>query len=138
MSGQWDRQSPPRLMGYETWLYQMPCMDNCGDVFVSLPLSKDADLRDEPPTRSLVAVGDVSGRGEAASRLKEQLEAEINRLVVTTGDPASILMALNEGPFDPDRFACLLVVVIDSDRHELTLASAGHVAPFLRRVDQAG
>jgi len=33
-------------------------------------------------------------------------------------------------------FATLLVVVIDSDRHELTLANAGHVSPLLRRVDR--
>jgi phosphoserine phosphatase RsbU/P len=136
MADEWDRQNPPRLLGYESWLYQMPCMDNCGDVFISVPLLKDADLRGEPPNRWLVAVGDVSGRGEAASRLKEQMEAEINRLVGTTVDPASILKALNNDAFDPDRFACLLVAVIDSDSHELTLASAGHVAPLVRRVDR--
>jgi len=33
----WDRQSPPRLVGYESWLCQMPCIDNSGDVFVSVP-----------------------------------------------------------------------------------------------------
>lgn len=127
MADEWDRQNPPRLVGYESWLYQMPCMDNCGDVFVSLPIPKDADPCNGPPTRWLVAVGDVSGRGEAASRLNEQMEAEINRLVGTSGDPASILKALNNDPFDPDRFACLMVAVIDSDCHELTVASAGRM-----------
>jgi phosphoserine phosphatase RsbU/P len=136
MAGKWERQNPPRLVAYESWLYQMPCMDNCGDVFISVPIWKDADLCGEPPNRWLVAVGDVSGRGEAASRLKEQMEAEINRLVGTTVDPPSILKALNNDAFDPDRFACLLVAVIDSDSHELTLASAGHVAPLVRRVDR--
>jgi serine phosphatase RsbU (regulator of sigma subunit) len=52
------------------------------------------------------------------------------------GDPASILMALNNDPFDPDRFACLMVAVIDSDCHELTLVSAGHVASLIRRLDR--
>jgi phosphoserine phosphatase RsbU/P len=136
MAYEWDGPTPPRLVGYESWLYEMPCMDNCGDVFISVPLPKDADLRGEPPTRWLVAVGDVSGRGEAASRLKERMEAEVDRLVGTTGDPASILTALNNNPIDPDRFACLMVAVIDSDCHELTLASAGQVAPLIRRVDR--
>jgi hypothetical protein len=117
MADEWDRHNPPRLQGYESWLYQMPRMDNCGDVFISVPLLKNVDLRGEPP-RWLIAVGDVSGRGEAASRLKQQMEAEVDRLVGTTGDPASILMALNNDPFDPDRFACLMVAVIDSDSHE--------------------
>ena len=38
MSDQWDRQRPPRLGGYESWLYQMPCLDSSGDVFVSVAL----------------------------------------------------------------------------------------------------
>jgi hypothetical protein len=38
MSDQWDRQSPPRLVGYESWLYQMPYFDSSGDVFVSVAL----------------------------------------------------------------------------------------------------
>jgi phosphoserine phosphatase RsbU/P len=136
MADEWDRQNPPRLVGYESWLYQIPCIDSSGDVIVSLALPKDADPWGNPPTRWLVAVGDVSGRGEAASRLKEKMEAVVNRLVGTTGDPASILMALNNELFDPNRFACLMVAVIDSDGHELTLASAGQVAPLIRRVDR--
>ena len=32
-----ERQSPPRLVGYESWLYQMPCIDSSGDVFSLYP-----------------------------------------------------------------------------------------------------
>jgi phosphoserine phosphatase RsbU/P len=135
MAGKWERQNPPRLVGYESWLYQMPCMDNCGDVFISVPIWKDADLRGEPPNRWLVAVGDVSEGGGRITP-EEKLEGDVNRLVGTTGDSSSILMALNNDPFDPDRFASLMVAVIDSDCHELTLASAGQVAPLIRRVER--
>jgi hypothetical protein len=38
MAGPWDRHNPPRLVGYESWLYQKPCIDSSGDVFVSTPL----------------------------------------------------------------------------------------------------
>jgi len=24
----WDRQNPPRLVGCESWLYQMPCRED--------------------------------------------------------------------------------------------------------------
>jgi phosphoserine phosphatase RsbU/P len=136
MADECDRQSPPRLVGYESWLYQMPCFDSSGDVFVSVALSGQAEIHSEPSTRWLIAVGDVSGRGEIASRMKDTLETEVIRLARTTSDPASILMAINKNLLDPDRFACLLVAVIDSDCHELTLASAGYLAPFLRRVDR--
>jgi phosphoserine phosphatase RsbU/P len=131
-----ERQSPPRLVGYESWLYQMPCIDSSGDVFVSVPLPKDADDSGESPNRWLIALGDISGKGEIASRLKDALETEVIRLAGITTEPASILKALTSDPGDStkDRFATLLVVVIDSDRHELTLANAGHVPPLLRRV----
>jgi sigma-B regulation protein RsbU (phosphoserine phosphatase) len=51
-------------------------------------------------------------------------------------DPASILESLNSDPVDPSGFACLLGAVIDSDRHELTLANAGHAPPVLRLADR--
>ena len=139
MVDQWDQQNPPRLEGYESWLYQMPCIDSSGDVFVSVPLPRDADPPDKPPNRWLVALGDVSGKGEVASRLKDALGTEVIRLASTTTDPASILKALNSTEIDPAMecaFATLQVVVIDSDRHELTLANAGYMPPLRRRADR--
>ncbi len=135
----WDRQSPPRLVGYELWLCQMPCIDNSGDVFVSVPLPKDADILGELPNRWLIALGNMSVKGETASHLKNALVTELIRLVGTTTEPASILKSLNNASIDPAMgwvFATLLVVVIDSDRHELTIANAGHAYPLLRRVDR--
>jgi hypothetical protein len=112
-----DEQKPPRLAGYESWLYQMPSIIGTGDVFVSLRLMAHAGLASEPPTRWLIAVGDVNGLGDAASRLKKLIEVAIARLASTTSDPASILEALNADPLDPDSFPILLVALIDSERH---------------------
>ena len=136
MVDQWEYQTPPRLAGYKSWLYQMPCVDSAGDVFVSVSLAGHTELAGDLPTRWLVALGDGSGRGEAASRLKDTLEAEVLRLAGTMTDPASILGALNNDVLDPDSFACLLVAVIDSIRHELTLANAGSLSPLLRHADR--
>jgi len=135
MADSWETQQPPRLVGYESWLYQMPCIDSSGDVYVSIPLPKAADLPDAPPNRWLIALGEVSAKGETASRLKDALATELIQLVGNTTDPASILRALNNDVFDPDRFACLVVAVIDSDRHVLTIANAGYIPPLLRRAD---
>ena len=43
MADPWDRQNPPRLVGYESWLYQMPCIDSSGDLFVSVPRKRLVD-----------------------------------------------------------------------------------------------
>jgi len=37
--------------------------------------------------------------------------------------------------FDPNKIACLVVAVIDSDHHELTIANAGYIPPLIRRAD---
>jgi phosphoserine phosphatase RsbU/P len=134
-----DRQNPPRLMGYESWLYQMPCIGSTGDVFVSVPLSGHGDPPGEPANHWLIALGNIAGKGETTSRLKDAFETEVCRLASTTTDPASILQALNNDFLDPavsEIFATLLVAVIDSDRDELTLANAGHLPPLFCRADR--
>jgi phosphoserine phosphatase RsbU/P len=136
MADSWETELSPRLVGYESWLLQMPCINGNCDVFVSIPLPKEADLPDEPPHRWLLAVGDVSARRESESRLKHRLEAEVRRLAGITTDPASILKTLDNDLFEPNRYACLLVAVIAGDCHELTIARAGHVPPLLRRADR--
>ena len=139
MADSWEPQTPPRLAGYESWLCQMPCIGNTGDVFVSIPLPGQTDLDGESHTCWLIAIGDVSGRGEPASRLKALLESEITRLAGTMTDPGSILAALNANLLklaEECHFATLVVTLINSDRHELTIANAGHVPPFLRRLDR--
>ena len=138
MADPWDTQHPPRLVGYESWLCQMPCIDSSGDMFVSVPLPGHVELPSEPPNRWLVAFGDMSSIGETSSRLKDALETEVIRLVGTTTDPASILKALNSWTYPAMEwaFATLLVAVIDSDCHELTIALAGCMPPLLRRADR--
>jgi sigma-B regulation protein RsbU (phosphoserine phosphatase) len=132
-----DRTAAPRLTGYESWLFHRPCPGGVGDVFVSAPISAIGRLGGEPPGRWLIALGDVSGRGEPARRLRAALESELVRLVPTETDPATILKALNDdttGLAGEDIFATLTVAVIDGERHELSMASAGCPPPLLRRL----
>ena len=134
-----ELQAAPRLAGYESWLYQMPCLYRTGDVFVSVAIPQQTNHFDDSRVRRFVAIGDLVARGECASRLKVRIEAEITRLAGIMTDPASILTSLNHDLVDPaasETFATLVLAVIDGNRHELTLASAGHVAPFLRDADR--
>jgi serine phosphatase RsbU (regulator of sigma subunit) len=135
MSDQRRSQAPVRLAGYDSWFYQDPVSDSGGDVLVSLPVPSHADSPGGPPNRWLIALGDVAGKGKEASRLKESLEAEVVRLVGETNNPATTLNRLNSFYGGDERFATLVVAVIDGDRHELTFANAGHLSPLLRRCD---
>jgi serine phosphatase RsbU (regulator of sigma subunit) len=138
MADPWDRRNSPSLVGYESWLYQKPCIDSSGDIFVAVPLPSDPEGLGERPNRWLVAVGDICGRGEITSRLKDALETEVIRLAGTMSDPALILKALNHELVDltEERFATLVVTMIDGDRHELTFASAGCMPPLFRHTDR--
>jgi phosphoserine phosphatase RsbU/P len=136
MADQWEPRNLPLLAGYESWLYQMACADSAGDVFVSKLLPGRSGLSAESPTRWLVSVGDIGGPREDRPPLKGHLQAEIGRLAITIFNPAAILESLNDHFLRPDTFACLLVALIDSDRHVMTFANAGHLSPLLRRVDR--
>ena len=142
MEDECEPQTPPRLSGYESWLYQIP-RTGAGDFFVSMPLPAHAGFSAELPNRWLVAIGDFSWTWREDSRLKDLMEAETRRLAGTAIDPASILDALNNDPLGTgdvscvlDSYACLLVALVDSDRQEMTFASAGHVSPLVRRVNR--
>jgi hypothetical protein len=136
MADQWEPPTPPRLAGYESWLFQMPRIGRAGDLFVSVPLPADSDHSGESSTRWLVAIGDFGGSCEVRSRLKDLMEAEICRLADTLTSPASMLEVLNNELPDPENFACLLVALIDGDRHEMTFANAGHLSPLIRHLDR--
>ena len=135
MSDQGGSRTPVRLTGYESWFYQDPVSSFGGDILLSLTVPSHADSSGELPNRWLIALGDVAGKGEAVSRLKDSLETEVLRLVDGTTDPAMILDRLNMIHSDDEKFATLVVAVIDADRHELTFANAGHLSPLLRRGD---
>ena len=93
MTDSWNRQSPPRLVGYTLWLYQMPRIDSSGEVLVPVSLPKDAEDSGEPPNRWLIVLGDITGTGETDSLRKDALETVVIRLVGITTGPASILKA---------------------------------------------
>ena len=114
-----DQHDPPRLVGYESWLYQMPCVGSDGDVFISVPIE---GAPDEPPNRWLIALGRFRGAGHALPASRRTWRPRWSGSSTPGVDPASLLEALNHGLMDLDwecTFATMVVAVIDSERHEL-------------------
>jgi len=83
--------------------------------------------------RVLLIIGDVSGHGLPAATTMALLRHATLAYVAQDPDPAVVLGKLSDfvhsGPHD--YFATVLCALIDVDRHELTLASAGHLAPLV-------
>jgi serine phosphatase RsbU (regulator of sigma subunit) len=83
--------------------------------------------------RVLLIIGDVSGHGLRAATTMALLRHATLAYVTQDCSPAAVLAKLsdfvNSGPHD--YFATVLCALIDVDRHLLTMASAGHLAPLV-------
>lgn len=116
----------PRIAGYEFFDFYEPATHLGGDYFDYIPLSGG---------RVAVALGDVSGKGAPAALLMAKLSAEARYCLAMEPTPSDAIYRLNNVFCDSSwegRFITLVVAVIDSERHEVTMVNAGHLAPLLR------
>ncbi|MFI7606095.1 SpoIIE family protein phosphatase [Micromonospora sp. NPDC049366] len=93
------------------------------------------------PTGQLgVVLGDVAGHDVQAAARMGQVRAALRALALTDPRPDSVLTGLDrlvtslgaEGDTH-ELFVTVIFGVVDAERQELTLASAGHPAPLIRR-----
>ncbi|HEY0697313.1 MAG TPA: ATP-binding SpoIIE family protein phosphatase, partial [Micromonospora sp.] len=92
-----------------------------------------------------VVLGDVAGHDVQAAALMGQVRAALRALALTDPDPVAVLNGLDrlvaslgaEARSD-ELFVTVAYGVIDSDAGRLTLATAGHPAPLLRRCAPDG
>lgn len=121
--------SPPQATDYTFFDFYEPANQIGGDYFDYVHL---------PGDRLAVVLADVSGKGIPAALLMAKLSAETRFALAMETTAAGALNRLNagfDGPVWEDRFVTYALCLIDMVRHELTIANAGHMAPFLRRAD---
>jgi serine phosphatase RsbU (regulator of sigma subunit) len=120
---------PPCIEGYEVFDFYESARQVGGDFFAYVPL---------PDGRLAVVLADVSGKGVAAALLMAALSADIRYCLASEPDLGSAVSRINEtflrGGWD-DRFATLVVVVLDPPAHRATICNAGHLPPLLRAPD---
>lgn len=83
-----------------------------------------------------IILGDVCGKGMAAALLMSATRSIVRRNIAGGGSPADVLRGVNaslRADFPPGRFVTLIYAVLDSARHTVTFANAGHLPPLLRR-----
>lgn len=117
---------PPDIPGYEVFDFYEPARLVGGDFFSYVPL---------PGGRMAVVLADVSGKGVAAALLMAALSSDIRYCLASEPDLGLAVALINEsflrGGWD-DRFATLIVAVLDLSRHSVTICNAGHLPVFLR------
>jgi serine phosphatase RsbU (regulator of sigma subunit) len=98
------------------------------------------DLIAQDDRRWLLVVGDVSGRGLRAATTMASLRYAIRAYAAQHDPPATILTKLSSlvNVSQDGQLATVLCLLLDSERREIHLTSAGHLPPLLisgRRAD---
>jgi serine phosphatase RsbU (regulator of sigma subunit)/pSer/pThr/pTyr-binding forkhead associated (FHA) protein len=115
----------PDVAGYEFFDFYRPAYQVGGDYFDYLPL---------PDGRLGVIVADVVGHGVAAALLMAKLSAEARYCLASGRQADQAINMLNERlcRLHMDRFVTAVLVILDPESHEVSVANAGHMAPILR------
>jgi len=123
----------PPTPGYQIAAIYQPASEVSGDFFQVIPLDTG------PKAGSvLIAVGDVSGKGLPAALMVSLLVGTLRTYAESLVSPAEILAGLNrrvQGRTGGGFTTCL-VLRADADG-TLTLANAGHIAPYLDGMEIA-
>lgn len=123
-------QSLPSIPEYSINAYINTATEVGGDFYDVLKLNQD---------KFLLVLGDVSGKGTSAAFYMAQCISLIRFAHQFSHDPQEILRRLNHYFSDPmiDRqiFLTMILVLLDSKKHQVTLYRAGHNNPLFIPVD---
>ena len=113
----------PSIPGLALECVYKPAGQVGGDFFQILPTPNDG---------ALIVIGDVSGKGMPAAMTVSLLVGTVRTLVHYTQSPGEILAAMNQRMLGRSSggFTTCLVLRCDADG-KLTIANAGHIAPFV-------
>jgi serine phosphatase RsbU (regulator of sigma subunit) len=116
----------PKLPGYEFYDYYEAAQSVGGDYF---------DYVTRPDGRIAIAVADVAGKGIPAALLMARLYSSARIQLLTHPSAAAAMNALNAEIASSGlgyRFITCVVVMLDPQTHEISIANAGHLPPYLR------
>ena len=122
-------QAPPVIPNYEFFDFYRPAKYLGGDYYDYIVLAD---------SRLVFALGDVSGKGVAASLLMAKLSAEVRGGLIIEPTFADSMRRLNqifcESRWD-NRFVTFFFGILDPRTHEICFHNAGHIPPILVSPD---
>ncbi len=117
----------PAIPGYSIESIYHPASQVGGDFFQIIPL---------PSGATLVAIGDVSGKGLRAAMIVSLILGALRTLATNTEEPAAILAELNRqllGRVHGGFVTCLLIRIDLAG--SMLLANAGHLPPYRNGIE---
>ena len=122
-------QSLPVVANYNFFDFYRPAKYLGGDYYDYIILADG---------RLVFALGDVSGKGVAASLLMAKLSAEVRGGLIIEPTFANMIQRLNRIFCEPrwnDRFVTFFIGILDPSTHEICFHNAGHIPPILVSPD---
>ena len=119
---------PPIVKGYHFFDYYEAARKVGGDYYDYVPL---------PNGRLAVVLGDVAGKGVSAALIMARLSSDVRFGLATEPDAAIAMTKINASFAShdwQDKFVTMIVAIIDPSDHSMTIVSAGHMPPMLRRA----
>lgn len=118
--------TPPAVAGYDLFDFYEPAQHIGGDFFAYVPLVDG---------RIAVVLADVSGKGVSAALVMAALSSDVRYCLASEPDVARAVTQINGGfsrsGWD-DRFATLIVAVLEPRSGRVTIVNAGHLPALLR------
>ena len=121
--------APPKIVNYSFYDFYKPAKYLGGDYYDYIML---------PDGRLVFALGDVSGKGVAASLLMAKCTAEVRSALIiekTFEDAVKRVNRLFCEPRWDNRFITFFFGVLNPQTHEIVFHNAGHVPPLLVSPD---
>ena len=117
----------PEIEGLEAAVRLRPARGISGDIY---------DILEQPGGQSIIAFGDVSGKGAAAALYGGLISGLLRILGRRRRNPAGLMVALNEALAERKveaRYVSLLVLSWDPATRQLVMANAGALPPMICR-----
>jgi serine phosphatase RsbU (regulator of sigma subunit) len=121
-------ETPPAIPGYDVIGVSFPCYEVGGDYY---------DFIEKPDGRTVVALGDVSGKGTGAALLMSSIHAAVRAHTRTLLSASEIVSEINQYIYDntpANRYVTLFYSELDPRSHQLTYINGGHNSPLLARA----
>jgi sigma-B regulation protein RsbU (phosphoserine phosphatase) len=117
----------PEIAGLEAVVRLRPAREISGDIY---------DVFEQKDRRTLIAFGDVSGKGAAAALYGGLMSGLLRTLAPRRRNPAELMKALNEALIERKveaRYVTLCVLLWDPAARHIVMANAGALPPMICR-----
>jgi len=122
-------QTLPSAPGYQFYASYDSAQAVGGDYY---------DCFDLGDGRICLSFGDVAGKGVPGAIIMARIHSCVQSTIRHLTDVVAAISAINDHMCDTNvegRFVTYVLAIVDTNRHTVELANAGHMAPIIRRAD---